>query len=195
MDQVPFLGKEHDRRTIQQMVALYGAPAFARRAHQVHEALNGLLGRCRQQREEWLQFVRIRLGVLHAQAGDWPALRRWLRGEAQLDTLRRLHEDLRPALRVPVKQTSSPRVLRRSLAELVASLERFNRRWQEYVAEADLGDVNELREGYNRYYVLEKECAVHLPHLARQGFRPLPPLTAADLTALLPPLPVPLLAP
>ena len=51
--------------------------------------------------------------------------------------------------------------------------------------------LGELRDGYNRFYVLEKECAVHSPVIARQGFRPLEPLTAADLVAALPPLPVP----
>ena len=52
----------------------------------------------------------------------------------------------------------------------------------------DLARVNQLRDGYNRYYVLEKECAVRSPKVARQGFRPLPPLTTADLAAELPPL-------
>jgi hypothetical protein len=55
----------------------------------------------------------------------------------------------------------------------------------------DLSQVNALRDGYNRYYVLEKECASRSPRTARHGFRPLPPLTADDLAALLPPLPVP----
>ena len=55
----------------------------------------------------------------------------------------------------------------------------------------DLGPVNEVREGYNRYYLLEKECALRSPLLARQGFVRLNPLTVDDLAALLPPLPVP----
>jgi hypothetical protein len=40
-------------------------------------------------------------------------------------------------------------------------------------------------------FFLEKECLLGSPRLARQGFRPLPPLTITDLQALLPPLPVP----
>jgi hypothetical protein len=51
--------------------------------------------------------------------------------------------------------------------------------------------LNALREAYNRHYLLEKECAVRSVRLARQGFQPLEPLTAGDLNALFPPLPVP----
>ena len=51
--------------------------------------------------------------------------------------------------------------------------------------------VNELRVAYNRYYLLEKECALCLVRLARQGFRRLEPLTVDELSLLLPPLPVP----
>jgi hypothetical protein len=75
--------------------------------------------------------------------------------------------------------------------ELAESLERFNRRWLEFLRGVDVGPVNELRDGYNRYYLLEKECALRSPRLARQGFTRLEPLTVAELTALLPPLPVP----
>jgi hypothetical protein len=54
-----------------------------------------------------------------------------------------------------------------------------------------LNQVNDLRDGYNRYYVLEKECAVRSFRLARQGFCPLEPLTVEDITALFPLLHVP----
>jgi hypothetical protein len=49
-----------------------------------------------------------------------------------------------------------------------------------------LGEVNRLRAGYNQYYVLEKECMVRSANIAREGFRPLPPATTADLLALFP---------
>ena len=55
----------------------------------------------------------------------------------------------------------------------------------------DFTALNELREGYNRFYVLEKECVVRSLALARVGFVPLPPMTLAELTRLLPPLYVP----
>ena len=187
----PVLGPDSDRKTFQQVVAQYGAPAFARRAQEVQEALHLLLDRCRQRREELLKMVRIHLGTLHALAGDWAALRPWLEDDEALDVLGRLHAELRPQLRLPVQPTTSARILRRALRELVASLDCFNGRWREHLHSVDLGRVNALREGYNQYYVLEKECLLRSPRLARQGFQPLPPLSTADLLALVPPLAVP----
>jgi hypothetical protein len=131
--------------------------------------------------------------MLRALAGDWAALVPFLRDRDQLNVLEWLHTELRPEVRTTPQVTSSPRVLRRALEELIASLERFDRRWREYLQSLDLGPVNALREGYNRHYVLEKECVVRSPRLARQGFQPLPALTLADLVTLLPPLPVPAL--
>jgi hypothetical protein len=74
---------------------------------------------------------------------------------------------------------------------LQESLQRFNRRWQEFVPKVDLARVNELRNGYNRYYLLEKECAGHSPVLARRGFQRMEPLTTTELCRLFPLLPVP----
>ena len=85
------------------------------------------------------------------------------------------------------------RVLRAALDELIESLEHFNRRWLEHVRGLDLGPLNALRADYNRYYLLEKECAVRSPFIARQGWQPLPPLTLQTLLAVLPPLHVPIL--
>jgi hypothetical protein len=81
--------------------------------------------------------------------------------------------------------------LRRALAELCGSIELFNRRWREYLPTVELNEVNALRDGYNRWYVLEKECAVRSPRLAREGFVRLEPLSSASLLELLPPLGVP----
>ena len=67
----------------------------------------------------------------------------------------------------------------------------FNRRWRQFLDAVDLRPINELRDGYNRYYVLEKEFAVRSARVARHGFVPLAPLTAAALFELLPLLPVP----
>ncbi len=98
---------------------------------------------------------------------------------------------MQPRLAGPVDTSSSARVLKRAVHELVESLERFNLQWLEYVQAVDLTAINKVREGYNRHYLLEKECAVRSAHAARQGFQPLPPLTVDDLRILLPELPVP----
>src|SRR5437879_553052 len=138
-------------------------------------------------------MVRLRLGTVKALASEWTALLPCLVDEEQLVRLEQMHTELAPKLRIPVAPTSSQRRLRAALVRLRESIERFNRRWQSYVPTVDLGPVNELRDGYNRYYLLEKECALRSPRLARQGFRRLEPLTTTDLFAVLPLLPVPAL--
>lgn len=191
MDEVPLLGRSDEGRLYKQFLAQYDAPAYVRRARQVQEAFDLLLARCRRQREAWLQMARLRLGVLRALAGDWTGLRPWLADADQLTVLEHLHALLDPRLRLPVEPATSPRILRRALYELKESLERFNRRWQGFLPTVDLSEVNALRDGYNRYFLLEKECALRSSRLARQGFSRLEPLTTAELATLLPLLPVP----
>jgi hypothetical protein len=180
-----------DGAELQQLQAMFDAPAYVRRGRRVQAAFEELLARCRRQRDEWLGMVRTRLGLLRALAGAWEALAPHVADDEQLHALRRLEQELAPRLRVPVEAITSARPLRRALRELRESIERFNRRWADYLEGVDLGAVNELRDGYNRYYLLEKECASPSARVARHGFRPLPPLTREELAALLPPLPVP----
>jgi hypothetical protein len=180
-----------ENRTANQLVAHYDAPAFVRRAQRVQGLFEQILASCRKQRDEWLEMVRIRLGLLHALAGDWAALSPLLADDGQLEALRELHTALAPQLRSVVEPTTSARALRQALAELNESIERFNHRWHVFLAQVDLTALNAGREGYNRYYLLEKECALRSPNLARQGFRRLEPFSHAELAALLPPLSVP----
>src|SRR5262249_30462330 len=97
----------------------------------------------------------------------------------------------RPVLRAPVAPLTAPKRLHKALRELVASVEGCNRRWRNYLPTVERSAVDAARDLYNRYYLLEKECAVRSPTLARLGFRPQSPLTLDELAALLPPLPVP----
>jgi hypothetical protein len=191
VDEILIFGRDDGGNLVKRFMAQYDAPAFARRARQVQEAFDHLLSRCRRQRDDWLGMVRMRLGTLAALAGDWDRLRPWLADVEHVGALRQLHADLAPRLRVPVEPSSSVRVLQRALGELTESIERFNRRWQEFLHQVDLTHVNRLRDGYNRYYLLEKECAVRSARVARQGFRRLEPLTVDGLAGLLPLLPVP----
>jgi hypothetical protein len=193
VEEVPVLGRE-ENQLVKQFLAQYDAPAYVRRARQVQDAFEQLLHRCRRQRDEWLTMVRMRLGRLKALAGDWEHLLPWLENAAQARGLADLHAALQPRLRVAVPLTTVPRVLSRALADLVASIVHFNVRWQEYLRTVDLTTVNELRDRYNRYYLLEKECAVRSTRLARQGFVRLEPLTLDELTEQLPPLLVPRLS-
>jgi hypothetical protein len=176
---------------LQQLLSQYGGPAYVRRGRRVQETFDQLRARCQAQRAEWLEMVRIRLATLYALTGDWTALDSLLPDVEQRDALRRLHMELQPQLRAAVEPTTSARQLRQALDELVESLERFNERWQRYVYQVDLAPVNEVREDYNRYYLLEKECAMRNGNLARRGFTRMTPLTHAELAALFPSLPVP----
>lgn len=174
------------------VAGLYDVPAYVRRARNVEQALAHLLARANVQRHEWLEMVRLRVGMLRALAGDWSALRPLLANDEQVALLRSIHDELSPSLRLPPEPTRSTRVLRRALAELVESLERFNARWEEYRRKIDLTHVNELRVGYNRYYLIEKSCASKSDAVARAGYSPLPMLDLAELERHLPLLPVPL---
>ncbi|GIW81319.1 MAG: hypothetical protein KatS3mg105_3126 [Gemmatales bacterium] len=181
-------GADRDQQIFRRFVAQYDAPAYVRRARRVQQAWDELLARCRSRRLELLANVRLRLGMAYALAGDWRAFKPFLHDD-QLCLLESLFLELKPTLRVPVETTNSKRRLLKALKELKESMDRFNVRWSEEIAKVDLRQLNELRADYNRYYLLEKECSLRSPRLARQGYRPLPPLTTADLAAQLPTLP------
>jgi len=179
-----------DARELRELMAHFDAPAYVRRARHVDGTYEQLLERCRCLRQEWLTMVRTRLGQLAALSDGWEAIRPALSAGEELQSLRRLHDELRPELRIAPAPTESLRVLRRAAVALQGSIGRFNQRWSTFLGELDLVPLNRLRDEYNRYYVLEKECALRSPRLAREGFRPLRPLTVDDLAAQFPTLPV-----
>jgi hypothetical protein len=191
LDDITILSRNSEDYIVNQFLAHYDAPAYIRRARRVQDLYEQLLARCRAQRDEWLVVLRVELGLLRARAGDWAALAPWLVDNAQFAVLQQLTELLQPRLRVVVKPTRSARGLRRGLHALVALVERFNRRWLAYLADVDLAEINAERAAYNRYYLLEKECAMRSARLAREGFRRLEPLDMQTLAVALPPLPVP----
>ena len=172
----------------QYVVAQYGGPAFMRRAQRAEGTLAELLQRLRRQRHEWLAMVRLRLGQLHALAGGWGPLARFVAVDS-LTALRRLFDELNPQLRVPIEPTDDDETIHTALADLQESLNLFNRRWRELLAATDLSEVNQRRDEYNRWYVLEKECFVGSAKIARQGFRPLEMVTVEQLVNWLPEMP------
>jgi hypothetical protein len=188
---IPIPSREDGRQAFNEVLAHYDGPAYLRRARRVQASYDELLGRCRRQREEWLGMVRVRLGNLRALAGSWEVLAPHLADEGQVRLLEELCAALEPRLRVPVEPTTSARTLRQALLRLGESAERFNRRWLAFVRGLDLGALNAERADYNRYYLIEKECVVRSPFIARQGYRPLDPLTHDELLTALPPLTVP----
>jgi hypothetical protein len=187
---LPIPEHAEDRNLYKLFLAESGPPAFVVRASIVQRSWEDVCRRCEQQRQEWLMMVKVRLGTLHALAGDWSNLCGLL-SEEQVRLLQELYNDLNPQLRAPIAPTTSRRALQQAMDKLRASIQRFNTRWQKFLPTVDLSVANEARDKYNRYYVLEKECVVRAPHLARRGFTPLLPLTLVDLERQFPLLPVP----
>jgi hypothetical protein len=184
------MGDGH-QRIFNQVLGAHGGPAFVRRGRDVQLAFDAQVEACRRQREVWLEFVRLPLGKLFALAGSQAALAAFLNNAEQFGTVERHMKDLKPQLRLPPGATASHRVLGRALAELQGAIERFNQRWRVFIAELDLRHVNEARDRYNRFYLLEKECALGSGRLARQGFQRLNPLGPEDFLTVLPLLAMP----
>lgn len=191
MDELLLPAGGDTNKAMRSVLAQFDGPAYLRRARRVKAALEQLHERCRRQRDELLTMVRLRLGLLQALAGNLDALMPVLLDADQVTQLQGMHAELKPELRAPVQPIYSPRRLRAALADLTESIQLFNQRWARFVREVDLTEINHLIHGYNRWYVLEKECIVGSPRIARQGFEPMRELTLEDLEMAYPPLNVP----
>ena len=171
-----------------EMLGLFDVPAFARRGQDLEHAIVRLHARCDRERSTLLEMVRLRL-------------RQWSAASAGPD-------DWRDTFSAPIASlwpfagaehpawASRPETLRRRRAigrDLVASIERFNRRWTSALDSLDLVPINQLVDGYNRYYLLEKECALGSARVARHRFTLREPLILDELRAQHPELPVPIL--
>ncbi len=162
-----------------QLLGLFDVPAFARRGQDLEYALARLHARCTRERAAMLEMVGVRLrqwsaastGPDAAIAPLWPA------SGAQPPTWAD-----RPA----------PDRRRRAIArDLVASVERFNRRWTRFLADMDLDAIHRMVDRYNQYYLLEKECVLGSARLAARSFVPRERLTPEGLLASYPLLPAP----
>jgi hypothetical protein len=165
-----------------------GGPAFLRRARRVEDAWQHVAGMLRRKRTEYLDMVGLRVGLLVALAGDLERLAERV-PELATGAVARIHDECQPRLRAPIDVVESGSALRSAARELGDSVARFNRRWSELVEGVDLQPINARRDEFNRYYLLEKECAVGSFRIARQGYQPLPPFTIADVFAHFPLLP------
>lgn len=170
------------------VIATQGGPAYVRRAKHVEEAFDGLLARCQDRRAFAAAGVADKLNLLRSCPALPLRLGGLLAGAADLTAFRQL-DALFPT--APAAVPLPERKLARALHDLAAAVDRFNAAWASFLNGLDLKPVNELRADYNKYYLLEKECAVRSPRLARQGYRPLPPLTVEELFARFPLLPRP----
>ncbi|MEW4570125.1 hypothetical protein AB1L88_19850 [Tautonia sp. JC769] len=153
--------------TIEQLCNLDGAPAFVRRGQDVEDALDRLHGHCRRIRAEMLGMVHLRLRQWAAVAtgpDDWAD-----RFDAPVAPLWGLTQP--PAEADWADRPGAPRRRRAAARDLVASVDRFNRRWARHVEGLNLDPINALIEGYNRYYLIEKELMMGSSRLASRLFR------------------------
>jgi len=180
-----------DRRLFQQVMAGFDAPAYIRRARRVEEAWNNLLERCRHKRAHLLEMPRLRLARFFKLTASWSPIPEDICLPEDLSYLEELHREWKPQLRSVVRPARTASEIHQALADLARSFERFNRRWIEFVIEIDFAHVNELRDGYNRFYVLEKECALFSSRIAREGFVPLPAARLSDILEAFPLLKIP----
>jgi hypothetical protein len=171
---------------IKEMMGLFDAPAFARRGQELEEMLRRVDARCRQAREDRLDMVRVRLRQwARAATGpeDWATI-----FVAPIEPLWPLSGAESP----PWAAAPAPRHRQVAVArDLVTAVERFNRRWVEFVESINLGPANVVIDHYNRYYVLEKECVMGSGRLAARFFTPIVPLSPQRLLRDHPLLPVP----
>lgn len=171
---------------LNELLGLFDAPAFARRGADLEYALSGLDARCTRERAAMLEMVRVRLRQWSAAVDGpdaWPLA--FAAPIAPLWDLARADPptwSLRPA---------APRKIRGVARDLIASVERFNRRWSTFLGDYDLGPINDMIDRYNKYYLLEKECCLGSARLAARHFAPKEQLDPAHLLARFPRLPVP----
>jgi hypothetical protein len=190
MNHIPILDRDDGSRIVNRVLACYSVPAYVRRAREVEEAFEQLLSASARQREEWLKAIRSRLSLLCPESNDWNAFFVFDASEHQIVSLRNLCATL-GVTSPPPGPCRTARSYRRQLQELRTCIEQFNKRWLNYLCTLDLTRINDLRDGYNRYYLLEKECAMRSARLARQHFRTLEPITRQELLLRFPLLPIP----
>ena len=186
---------EGSRTEFMKMLAEHDAPpAYIQRAQRVEQVWESLLKSCRIARLEMLELVATRLGMLALLIDQrWDVLATHLTNPDVVPQLIGLYEELQPTIRVALEPTTSQRRIRSALKDLIASLERFNRRWQSYVDAVDLSSVNYERQQYNDYYLVEKSAALGSDKLAEMGFERLEDRSTSDVLSELPRVEVPIL--
>ncbi len=175
---------------LKELLGLFDAPAFARRGMDLEHAMARLDARCRRERQAMLEMVRLRLKQWAAAASG---------PETAGEVFARPIDGLWPLADAPAPiwsdRDAPPRKLRSTARELVASIERFNRRWRRFLDGLNYEPVNGLIERYNRYYLLEKECTLRSARLAARHFEPKPRVSGETLRERHPTLPIPELKP
>jgi hypothetical protein len=185
---LPSMNSEIEK-DVKELMGLFDLPAFARRGQDLEATLRRLHLRCRAARGQMLEMVRLRL-------------RQWTRAAVGNESWRGIFTStIEPLWELaeadPPRWGFSDAPFKRKQAvarDLVAAVERFNRRWHHFVDRTNLEPANFVIDQYNRYYVLEKECVMGSARLAARHFTPVARRTKAMLLEEHPIIPVPELA-
>lgn len=182
------LGRQTDWDDVaKRVLGLFDQPAYIRRALCVEDAIRLVESKVDAARQEMLTPVRRALQKWWLLISAKPSL------EDSLDEVNRaaigeLFERVpigdRP--KGPVGWLTRPAGV---LRELSSAIERFEPSWTKYVESVDLTSIDHLIESYNRYYLLEKECAFRSPRAAARGFTPMSPYDRTRLRHRYAPLP------
>jgi hypothetical protein len=182
-DSVPMVSVD---REVRELMGLFDLPAFARRGQDMEYSLNRVHVRCRDQRDELLEMVRMRLRQWsRVAAGPRDGFEVFT---APIDSLWQ-HAECEPP--EWARSAGSRRQQRIVARDLVGSVRRFNQRWLQFLTSLNLGPVNQAIDQYNEYYVLEKECVMGSARLAARHFTRVPRLSPETLLDRFPKLPVP----
>ena len=173
---------------MRELLGMFDVPAFARRGQDLDHAIRRLGLLLQRERYAMLDMVRMRLKQW-ASAVNGP--------EAEITMFVEPIRSLWPLTGAEpprwAGQNGTDRKRRVIARDLIASVERFNRRWSSRFDALNLEPINRQIDRYNRYYVLEKECVLGSARLAARHFVPRQPMQRADLLADHPLLPVPVL--
>ena len=163
-------------------------PAFIERARVAEDALTSLLERCAAGRAELLEWPRRHFTRLRRRIDDdWDRITPLVTDDDAGSMFVGLAAEL------PAIDQSRPSMFATDhslLRNFLESAKRFNRAWGQFLDNAGLGDVNRVRDEYNRFYPVEKSCAFGLDSV-NDGFTALPVLTRTFLETRFPFLKVP----
>jgi hypothetical protein len=175
------LPSEHND-SLAQVLGLYDTPAYVRRGIQLAEARQRVFRRCETARAELLQGVLIHLKLLRQYVSDITELRDYAASEQDFQILRNLMSLLPANATVHALPFAAAKWgIGAQMRSLFQCVDRFNRRWTRFLADIDLSDIDAQVAAYNRYYLLEKECALGSPRLASRGFQPARTITRSEL--------------
>jgi hypothetical protein len=177
---------------------LFSVPAYIRRARDLEGAEAALDDKLRRMWMELVRPVAVEMVYLTAEFGDEASLSAFLeaagsRTRPAFEEVRRLVSDhpdfprLKPVRLLPDLLFAPSKAGR--LSRLAAAVRRFNAEWPAAVAAMDLEPINGQIDSYNRWYPLERECALRHNARAFGDFRPKARLSPEDLAVRLPLLP------